>query len=625
LTAPNNGFDGLQSRKSAGNYDKFPVVAVPDSADVCSAGWEAISARLLKAISQRGSRRTILVAECYPGVDEDEVAIQLQRRLTPALVLRLSEALLPAGRIDALTAPFLGGDDPLFGFLSGLTLPEFFDGEKVRHFRGKIDALKEGLVLVVGVGARLIAEGDIFLYADLARWEAQNRFRRHQVGNLGADNRRLPASLLYKRAYFVDWRVADRWKRPLISKWDFVLDTNSPAEPKLADGEAVRRGLKLSVTRPFRVVPFFDPAPWGGQWMKEVCDLDRSISNFGWCFDCVPEENSLLLGFGGVAFEIPASDLVFYQPRALLGEEVHARFGDEFPIRFDLLDTMGGGNLSFQVHPLTEYIQQNFGMHYTQDESYYLLDAGPGASVYLGLRERISAAAMVLDLERAHDGGPPFQVDKYVNKWPARKHDHFLIPAGTVHCSGTNSVVLEISATPYIFTFKLWDWGRQGLDGKPRPINLKHGFANIQWECSTPWVKQNLINRIDELGEGDGWCEEQTGLHEREYIDTRRHWFTKAVPHHTHGGVNVLNLVEGAEAVITSPHGAFDPFVIHYAETFIVPANVGEYVIEPIGTSRGQRCATIKAFVRHQPRPTVDFTQTAEISSESLSDRLSLA
>ena len=625
MTAPNNGFDGLQSRKSAGNYDKFPVVAVPDSADVCSAGWEAISARLLKAISQRGSRRTILVAECYPGVDEDEVAIQLQRRLTPALVLRLSEALLPAGRIDALTAPFLGGDDPLFGFLSGLTLPEFFDGEKVRHFRGKIDALKEGLVLVVGVGARLLAEGDIFLYADLARWEAQNRFRRHQVGNLGADNRRLPASLLYKRAYFVDWRVADRWKRPLISKWDFVLDTNSPAEPKLADGEAVRRGLKLAVTRPFRVVPFFDPAPWGGQWMKEVCDLDRSISNFGWCFDCVPEENSLLLGFGGVAFEIPASDLVFYQPRALLGEEVHARFGDEFPIRFDLLDTMGGGNLSFQVHPLTEYIQQNFGMHYTQDESYYLLDAGPGASVYLGLRERISAAAMVLDLEHAHDGGPPFQVDKYVNKWPARKHDHFLIPAGTVHCSGTNSVVLEISATPYIFTFKLWDWGRQGLDGKPRPINLKHGFANIQWECSTPWVKQNLINRIDELGEGDGWCEEQTGLHEREYIDTRRHWFTKAVPHHTHGGVNVLNLVEGAEAVVTSPHGAFDPFVIHYAETFIVPANVGEYVIEPIGTSRGQRCATIKAFVRHQPRPTVDFTQTAEISSESLSDRLSLA
>ena len=625
MSAPNNGLEGLAGRTGAGNYDKFPIIAVPGCADACNVGWEAIAIRLLKELAQWDGRRTVLVVECYPGVDEAEVADQLQRRLNPALVLRSSEALLPPDRIDALTAPFLGGDDPLFGFLSGLTLPEFFDGEKVRHLCGRIDGLKAGLVLVIGLGARLLAEGDILVYADLARWEAQKRFRRHQAGNLGADNRRLPASLLYKRAYFVDWRVADRWKRPLISQWDFVLDTNDPVEPKLAEGEAVRRGLRIAVTRPFRVVPFFDPAPWGGQWMKEVCDLDRNVSNFGWCFDCVPEENSLLLGFGGVAFEIPALDLVFDQPRALLGEEVHARFGDEFPIRFDLLDTMGGGNLSFQVHPLTEYIQQNFGMHYTQDESYYLLDAGPGASVYLGLREKISPAAMVKDLERAHEGGPTFAVEKYANKWPARKHDHFLIPAGTVHCSGTNSVVLEISATPYIFTFKLWDWGRQGLDGKPRPINLKHGFANIQWECSTSWVRRHLINHIDELGEGDGWSEEQTGLHEREYIDTRRHWFTKAVTHHTQGGVNVLNLVEGAEATVTSPEGAFDPFVVHYAETFIVPANVGEYVIEPSGAACGHRCATVKAFVRRQPRRSADVTQRAEINAESLSDRMSLA
>jgi mannose-6-phosphate isomerase class I len=625
LTAGNNGHDGLQSRLSAGNYDKFPVVEVPDSAGLCSVGWEAIAGQLLKAIAKRDARRTVLVIECYPGVDEQEVMGQLRRRLTPTSVFDASEALLPPDRVEALTAPFLGGDDPLFGFLSGLTLPQFFDEEKVRQLRDQVELLKQGLVLVVGVGARLIADGDVFLYANLTRWEVQNRFRRHEVGNLGADNRQIAASLLYKQAYFVDWRVADRWKRPIIAKWDFVLDTNNPAVPKLADGEAVRQGLRHAVTRPFRVVPFFDPAPWGGQWMKEVCGLDRKTSNYGWCFDCVPEENSLLLGLGGVAFEIPASDLVFYQPRALLGEEVHARFGDEFPIRFDLLDTMGGGNLSFQVHPLTEYIQQNFGMHYTQDESYYLLDAGPEAGVYLGLRERVSAAVMIGDLERAHEGGPPFRVDQYVNKWQARKHDHFLIPAGTVHCSGVNAVVLEISATPYIFTFKLWDWGRQGLDGKPRPINLKHGFANIQWDYTTSWVKSNLINRIDPLGEGDGWREEQTGLHEREYIDTRRHWFTKAVSHHTQGSVNVLNLVEGAEAVVTSPDGSFEPFVVHYAETFIVPANVGEYVIEPVGKSIGQRCATMKAFVRRQPRPLVGFTQSGGIATESLSGRMSLA
>jgi mannose-6-phosphate isomerase class I len=330
--------------------------------------------------------------------------------------------------------------------------------------------------------------------------------------------------------------------------------------------------------------------------MKEVFDLDRDAKNYGWCFDCVPEENSLLLGFGDIRLEIPSINLVFDQPRALLGEAVQARFGDEFPIRFDFLDTMGGGNLSFQVHPLTEYIRRHFGMGYTQDESYYLLDAAPDASVYLGLREGVEPRAMMRDLEIAQAGGAPFPADKYASRFPAKKHDHFLIPAGTVHCSGANSMVLEISATPYIFTFKLWDWSRLGLNGEPRPIYLQHGAANILWDRTADWVKNSLINRVEPLANGAGWREEKTGLHELEFIETRRHWFTKTVPHHTHGTVNVLNLVEGEDAVVESPDNAFEPFEIHYAETFIVPANVGAYSISPVNAR--QPFATMKAFVR---------------------------
>jgi mannose-6-phosphate isomerase class I len=579
------------------NYDKFPTVDVPRGDGACVQGWDAIADRLRQAVGARGVGKTVVTVECYTGVDEAEIAGELRARLSPALVVFSNEAFLPAAAIDSLVAPFLGGDDPVFGFLSGLRLPQFFDPDKLRDARERIEKAGDELVLVIGCGASLLHPGEVLVYADLARWEAQLRFRRNRSSNLGVENRTAPASVQYKRAFFVDWRVCDRWKRPLIQKWDFVLDTNNPSEPKLAEGEALRRGLRHAVTRPFRVVPFFDPAPWGGQWMKEVCDLDRTAANYGWCFDCVPEENSLLLGFGKLRLELPSIDLVFYQPRALLGDPVHARFGDEFPIRFDFLDTMGGGNLSFQVHPLTEYIQQHFGMHYTQDESYYILDAGPAASVYLGLKEGIDPAAMLRDLQTAQSGGPHFPADRYANQWPAKKHDHFLIPAGTVHCSGAESMVLEISATPYIFTFKMWDWGRLGLDGKPRPIHLEHGAANIQWARTTEWTRKKLVNCCEPLGAGPGWREERTGLHEREFIETRRHWFRGPVLHQNNHGVNVLNLVQGEEAVVESPDGAFEPVTVHFAETFIVPADAGAYTIRPVDGCRDE-LATVKAFVR---------------------------
>jgi mannose-6-phosphate isomerase class I len=186
-----------------------------------------------------------------------------------------------------------------------------------------------------------------------------------------------------------------------------------------------------------------------------------------------------------------------------------------------------------------------------------------------------------------------------VNKFPAKKHDHFLIPAGTIHCSGKNSMVLEISATPYIFTFKLWDWGRLGLDGLPRPIHIDHGLTNIVWDRDTSWVRRNLINRVEAVAEGSGWREERTGLHQLEFIETRRHWFTGPTPHETRDTVNVLNLVEGEEVVVESLTNAFEPFVVHYAETFIVPAAVGDYQISPTGQLTGNLCATIKASVRN--------------------------
>ena len=107
-----------------------------------------------------------------------------------------------------------------------------------------------------------------------------------------------------------------------------------------------------------------------------------------------------------------------------------------------------------------------------------------------------------------------------------------------------------------------------------------------------------MINCIQPLGSGEGWREEATGLHEREFIETRRHWFNKPVLHDTQGTLNVMNLVEGDAAVVESPQGAFEPFVVHYAETFIIPANVGAYIVRPLDAKNERQLATLKAFVR---------------------------
>ena len=579
--------------KGSSTYDRFPTVAVSDWNASCYVGWEKI-AEALQPLPP------ITVVEIYPGCDVERIETSLASTLKPELIIRSEEALLPPEIIESTIYATLG-TDRVFAFMRPWDLEAFFCPDKLALLRGRMHA-SSGPVLVIGTGAHIIAPHALrIVYADLSRWEIQARQRAHRSGNFGVENQNASASELYRRSFFIDWRAADRLKQTLLPKIDFLLDTHRDDEPKLLQGDAFRAALDSTSHRPFRVVPFFDPGPWGGHWMKEKFDLPDGPPNYAWCFDCVPEENSLRLAFGSCVIEVPAIDLVFFRPKELLGHHIFQAFGTEFPIRFDYLDTMGGGNLSLQVHPLTQYIRETFGMAYTQDESYYMLDAGTDGTVFLGLKNDADPAQMENDLRLAQqDPAKPFSAERYVNQWPAKKHDHFLIPAGTIHCSGRDGVVLEISATPYIFTFKLWDWGRTGLDGRPRPIHLDHGLANIDWSRRTDWVRENMINQFENLGSGPGWREERTGLHRLEFIETRRHWFTAPVPHDTHGTVNVLNLVEGDCAIVESPSGAFPPLEIHYGETFIVPASVGPYTIRR-AHSATQPLATLKAYVRETP------------------------
>lgn len=577
-------------------YDKLPYVRVSSCDADCMLGWHEIGSFIREHL--RDTRTTVCI-ECYPGTLIHSLIHNLSHELTPDHVLLAESCYLRSEEIEAQFQQFLT-DDPVFGVMNSAGIEDFLDPLNVQQARS--DMTCNGLHLIVGTGASLIAETwDILIYADLARWEIQQRYRRGEIGNLGLQNDDEKPALKYKRSFFLDWRAADRLKTKLLPITDFLLDCNDPKTPKMISGLDLQKGLDAAVQTPFRVVPFFDPGPWGGHWMESICDLPKDVPNHAWCFDCVPEENSLLLAFGERRIEIPALNLILTRSSQLLGEHVEKIFGAEFPIRFDFLDTMGGGNLSLQVHPRSAYIHEAFGMQYTQDESYYMLDAAEDGCVYLGLRESVEPDEMMRDLRQAASSSDPtFDAEKFVNKFPARKHDHFLIPAGTVHCSGRNCMVLEISATPYIFTFKLWDWARMDLNGNPRPLHLEHGAANICWERRTPWVENELMNHVEELASGPQWREERTGLHSLEFIETRRHWFTGPVLHDTKGTVNVLNLVQGHRAIVESPTNSFAPFELHYAETLIVPAAIAKYIIRPADEDAKEELATIKAFVRSE-------------------------
>lgn len=557
------------------NYDLKPKTKVDINEQVIVSNKKV--ANELKAFDK-------LCFELYPNVNIDQFLLQFN----DYYIINCDQYLLRNNKIKEEIKDLMT-DHRVFGEMTNYIIDELYEREDIDYVQNEIN--KHQKVVVYGTGAHLFVTGEYKLcHFNITRWNIQLKLR-SGISNWSQNNGQAENTQKFKYGYFFEWRVADKIKTKLSHKLNYMIDSNDSQNLKMISSNGYYSGLQEIVRNPFRLVPFFDPGVWGGQWMKENFSLDKGKENYAWSFDGVPEENSICLEYSNDYIEVPAIDLVLSEPKSLLGEKVFNQFGAEFPIRFDLLDTIGGQNLSLQVHPTKEYIKREFNMDYTQDESYYILDAKADAHVYLGVKTGIDPQMLVSDLEDANSTGQVFNADKYINKIKCKKGDHFLIPAGTIHCSGKDVMVLEVSATPYIFTFKLWDWNRVDLDGKPRPISVDHGSNVINYQMNTEKVKAELVNNFKRISD----VEEQTGLHPSQFIETRRFRTNKPITHKTDGKFAMLNLVEGAAATIVSPQDKFAPLVIHHAETFIVPAYIDEYQIV---SNNNQEIGYVKAYVR---------------------------
>ncbi len=538
-----------------------------------------------------------VIIDGFSGVLWNDVQTCLQDALA-ALGLKIqwidvSQFLRDEKEIQQLVAPFLGERDSVWGTKTTLQLQDFFTMDLLAT---PVIDKNYDCTIIIGTGAALYHAEAPVVYLDVPKNEIQYRARAAAITNLGMAQADEPAHM-YKQFYFVDWVVLNNYQNAIRRRITVQADAQWKSNINWMLAKDLQNGLQQLTQTVLRVRPWFEAGAWGGQWMKEHIEgLNKEEINYAWSFELIVPENGVLFESNQYLLEVPFDLLMQAGYQAIIGR--HADFfGKEFPIRFDFLDTWDGGNLSVQCHPSLPYIRENFGEHITQDETYYILDCKENAQVFLGFQEGIDPARFKTALQDSKNNGEAIAITDYVQSHPANKHDLFLIPNGTVHSAGANNLVLEISATPYIFTFKMYDWLRLDLNGEPRAINIEHAYNNLRFERQGDLVKKELISTPVQIESGTGYEVWHLPTHAEHFYDVHRVEFDKEFPASTNDSCHVLMLVEGSAITVRldNHEQAFS-----FAETFVIPAAVGNYTIINQGSGRAK---VVKAFIKND----IDF------------------
>lgn len=578
-----------------GPFDTYPKFTI--SKGIIGKGYNSLADIIISEVP-KGLR--VLAVDGFHGANWDEFISGITKALKGSKItskfVNIKVSYASEDEIKKRIEQFLGGDDPIFGMHFPLGMEYLFDAKKLSQTRiqASIERGKKAkeITIIYGSGSSLIELYDKLWYIDVPKDYIQERSRNGELTNLGSEENE-PFGKFYKRSYFVEWQALNRLKKQILSNVDHFIDLQNPEEPTSMTGDDFREALQEISGSPFRLRPWFYPGPWGGKFMQGHMGLDPEAPNFAWSFEMIVPENGIIIEKNNISLEFSFDCLMYQQNKRVLGENAANQFKYEWPVRFDYLDTINGGNLSVQVHPRPDYIRKEFGETFTQDETYYICTAKPGSKVYLGLTEDCNPEEFRKALKDSMNHDKDFDLEKYVNYEPAKPHDLFLIPNGTVHCSGEGNLVLEISATPYIFTFKIYDYLRRDLEGNLRPINIKRAFENIRFERKKHWVQDNLVAMPRVIRSGKGWQEVVLYDAPFTFYNIHRIEFDEEYVMNTNGMAYSTNLVQGEGVEIYSENQRVSK--LSYLETMLIPAATGELRIVNKGKTP---CMMVMVYIK---------------------------
>jgi mannose-6-phosphate isomerase len=222
----------------------------------------------------------------------------------------------------------------------------------------------------------------------------------------------------------------------------------------------------------FKTRPHLVEKVWGGRKLGELLGKDLpEAGTWGeaWEVADLPEGQSMaILGED----EVPLGDLVEEYGEALVGTSAP---GGRFPLLVKLLDA--AADLSVQVHPGPEDLASRPGAH-SKDECWLILDADPDGSILHGFQQEVTPEAFrqAVDENRAAE---------LLQRVPVNEGDVFRVPPGTVHAICAGVMLLEIQQ-PSDTTYRVYDYGRPGLDGNLRPLHLEDALDVCELSPSLP-------------------------------------------------------------------------------------------------------------------------------------------